>query len=119
MKYFRAVNKDDVTDVLYVSGNCDADTLEKVAERLKIAEYGYALVECSKNEFDTMTQEVNDYILNVGVSRSDCGPFESAHTEAEAIERAEQLCKEHPCVEVVCMPIDNEDINEIVWSRYI
>lgn len=119
MKYFKAVNKDGVTDVLYVSGNCDADTLEKVAERLKIAGYGYKLVECSKEEFDTMTPEVNDYIINVGVSRSECGPFESAHTEAEAIERARALCKEYPCVEVVYMPVNDEDINEIIWKKYL
>lgn len=118
MKYFRAVNQDDVTDVLYVSGNCDTDTLEKVAERLKIEEYGYKLVECSKEEFETMTQEENDYILNVGVNHEDCGPFESAHTEDEAIARAKELAKEYPCVEVVYMPIDNADINEIVFSIY-
>ena len=118
MKYFRAVNIDDVTDVLYVSGNCDTDTLEKVAERLKMAEYGYKLVECSKEEFETMTQEEYDYIINVGQTRDDLGPFVAAPTEYDAINKAKELSKDYKYVEVVYMPIDNEDINEIVWKKY-
>lgn len=67
-----------------------------------------------------MTQpEYNDYIINTGVSRADCGPSESAHTEAEAVARAKELCKEYPFVEVVYMPVDNDDINDIIWSNYI
>jgi hypothetical protein len=118
MKYFRAVNKDDVTDVLYVSGNRDADTIEQVMERLQLAEYGYKLVECTQEEFDTMTQDQNDYILNVGQDRYNLDPFASAHTEFEAIEKAKELRKTWKCVEVVYMPQDNIDINDIIWSDY-
>ena len=118
MKYFRAINQNDVTDVLYVSGNCDTDTLERVAERLKIKDYGYTLVECTKEEFETMTQEENDYILNVGQDRHNLDPYASAHTEYEAIELAKKLRETWNCVEVVYMPQDNIDINEIIWSDY-
>ena len=30
-----------------------------------------------------------------------------------------ELCKEYPCVEVVYMPVDDEDINEIIWKKYL
>ena len=117
MNYFRAVNQEDVTDVLYVSCDRDFDT-ERATEYFGLSIYGYKLVECSKEEFDTMTQEVNDYIINVGQTRDELNPFESAHTEPEAIERAKELNKEYKCVEVVYMPQDNIDVNKIVWFKY-
>lgn len=116
MKYFKAINHDDPEDVLYLSSSCDLDDSRVVAERTCINDYGYELVPCSKEEFDTMTQEVNDYILNVGQDRYNLNPYESAHTEKEAFDRAEELCKEYKCVEVVYMPCDNIDINEVIWS---
>ena len=103
---------------LDVSGNRDADTLEQVLERLQLAEYGYKLVECTKEEYDTMTQDVNDYILNVGQDRHHLDPYASARTEYEAIELAEKLRETWKCVEVVYMPCDNIDINDIIWSDY-
>lgn len=118
MKYFRAVNQEDVTDVLYLSSSCDLDDEQVVAERTRINSYGYTLVECSEEEFEAMTQEQNDYILNVGHDRSNINPFDSAHTEAEAIQKAELYCEDWKCVEVVYMPQDNDDINEIIWSYY-
>ena len=71
-----------------------------------------------QEEFEAMTQEVNDYIINVGQDRSNINPFDSAHTEGEAIQKAEQYCEDWKCVEVVYMPCDNEDVNEIIWSFY-
>ena len=65
-----------------------------------------------------MKPEYNDYIINTGVSRFDCGPYEAAATKDEAIARAKELCLEYPCVEVVYMPVDNDDINDIIWSNY-
>ncbi len=118
MKYFRAVNQEDVTDVLYMSSSRDLDDARMVEERTRIANYGYKLVECSEEEFEAMTQEQNDYILNVGQDRSNINPFDSAHTEAEAIQKAELYCEDWKCVEVVYMPCDNEDVNEIIWSYY-
>lgn len=118
MKYFKAINHDDPEDVLYLSSSCDLDDGRVVAERTRINDYGYDLVECSKEEFDTMTQDENEYIINVGQTRFNMEPLESAHTEKEAFDRAEALRKEHKCVEVVYMPNDNIDINEVIWSWY-
>ena len=118
MKYFRAVNQEDVTNVLYVSGNREADTVEQVMERLQLGGYGYTLVECTKEEFETMTQDQNDYILNVGQDRDNLNPFDSARTEYEAIKKAEQYKEDWKFVEVVYMPQNNIDINDIIWSDY-
>ena len=117
MKYFRAVNMDDVTDELYVSCNRNFDA-KKAAEHLGLAEAGYLLVECSAEEFEAMTQEENDFIINVGQEKGNLEPFDSAHTEAEGIEKAKKYLEDWKCVEVVYMPVDNEDVNEIVWKKY-
>ena len=61
---------------------------------------------------------MNDYIINVGHTVDNLMPTESARTEQEAIEMAKELNKEYKCVEVVYMPVDNDDINDIVWSSY-
>ena len=117
MKYFRAVNIDDVTDELYVSCNRDFEA-KTAAEHLGLAADGYLLVECTQEEFEAMTQEENDFIINVGQEKGNLNPFDSAHTEDEAIQKAEKYCEDWKCVEVVYMPCDNDDINEIVWSYY-
>ena len=44
MKYFRAVNRDDVTDVLYLSSNLDLDAKRFLEEKTRIGNYGYELV---------------------------------------------------------------------------
>ena len=116
MKYFRVVNPDDVTDEFYVSCSRDDFSLERAKEHLGLQ--GYWLTECSEEEFEAMTQDVNDFIINVGQDRSNINPFDSAHTEEEAIQKAEKYCEDWKCVEVVYMPCDNDDINEIVWSYY-
>ena len=67
MKYFRVVNPEDVTDEFYVSCDRDDFDLDLVKEHLGLQMYWMA--ECSKEEFETMTQEENDYILNVGQKR--------------------------------------------------
>ena len=118
LKYFRAVNQNDVTDVLYVSGTASGDTSEEVAQRLNLDKYGYVLVECTKEEFETMTQEVNDFIINVGQTKDNLNPFSSAHTEEEAVLLAKKYCEDWKCVEVVYMPCDNVDVNEIIYCRY-
>ena len=61
---------------------------------------------------------MNDFIINVGQTADNLQPAESGRTEAETIERAKELNKEYKCVEVVYMPVDNDDINDIVWSSY-
>jgi hypothetical protein len=112
MKYFKAVNIDDVTEETYISCNCDVN-IESTEKLL-----GLKLVEVSQEEFETMTQEDNDYIINVGQTRDNLRPFDSAHTEDEAIKKAEQYTEDWKCVEVVYMPVDDDDINEIICGFY-
>ena len=116
MKYYRAVNKDDVTDEFYVTCDRDDYDIEVVKEQLGL--WNCYVVECSKEEYDTMTDDTNDYIINVGQTRDDLRPFKSASTESEGIEMAKELLKNWKCVEVVYMPCDNIDINDIIWSDY-
>ena len=118
MKYYRAIDKYDTTKVLYITVNDTLETYEDLPEQVVLEESGYLLTECSKDEFDRMACEINDYIINVGHDKSDLGPYESAHTGAEAIARATELCLEFDCVEVVYMPDADDDINEIIWSHY-
>jgi hypothetical protein len=115
MKYYRAVNKDDVTDEFYVS--CDRDfEAERAKEHLGL--WQYWLTECSKEEFETMTDDTNDYILNVGQTQDELTPYASAATPAEAEKKALELRKTWKCVEIVYMPVDDDDINEIIWAEY-
>ena len=65
-----------------------------------------------------MTDDTNDYILNVGQTQDELTPFASAFTKEAAIELAKEAGQYWKCVEVVYMPVDNDDINEIVWSQY-
>lgn len=114
MKYFRAINEEDVTDVIYVSGSAGFERTfaEEYAEA-----FGYVLQECSKEEFETMTGGA-DYIISLGQDRDNINPFDSAPSKTEAIQKAKQYTKDWNFVEVVYMPQDNSDINEIIWSYY-
>ena len=116
MKYYRAVNKDDVTDEFYVTCDRDDYDIEVVKEQLGL--WNCYVVECSKEEYETMTDDTNDYILNVGQTQDELTPFASAFTKEAAIELAKEAGQYWKCVEVVYMPVDNDDINEIVWSQY-
>ena len=118
MKHYRAINKEDTTKVLYITVNETITTFEDLPEHVVLEDSGYILSECSQNEIDRMTSNINDYIINVGQDKQDLGPFESAHTREEAIARAEKLSTEYPMVEIVYMPVDEYDINEIIWSKY-
>ena len=117
MKYFRAVNKEDVCDVLYLSSNLDLNAKRFLEEKTRIGDYGYELQECSQEEFETMTQEENDYIINVGHEEDNLTPFASAHTYEEGAEKCEKYLEDWEFVELVYMPQDNEDINTIVWFK--
>lgn len=61
---------------------------------------------------------MNDFIINVGQTREELRPFESAANVRDAFERAEELTAEYKCIEVVYMPEDDDDINEVVWTWY-
>ena len=118
MKHYRAIDKNDTTKVLYITVNDTLETFEDLPEHVVLEESGYILSECSKEELDRMSQDVYDYIINVGQDRSDLGPFDAAHSRGGAIATAEELSKTYPMVEVVYMPTDDDDINEIIWSKY-
>ena len=58
----------------------------------------------------------NDFIINVGPAENTVEPYESAHSEAEAISRAKELLLDgHGYTEVVYMPTDDFDVAEVVW----
>ena len=118
MKHYRAINKEDTTKVLYITVNETITTFEDLPEHVVLEESGYILSECSQNEIDRMTADVCDYIINVGQDKSDLGPYESASTREKAIAMAENFSKIYPMVEVVYMPEEEDDINEIIWSKY-
>lgn len=61
---------------------------------------------------------MNDFIINVGQTSDNLQPAESARTEQEANKRAEELTQDYKYVEVVYMPVDDIDTNEIVWSNH-
>ena len=101
MKYFRAVSKTDIMDEFYVS--CNKDVAGDYAVEL-LGLDGYNLFECSKNEFDAMTQEENDYILYVGHSENDVTPFDSAPSYEEGICLGRKYLEDWEYVELVYMP---------------
>ena len=118
MKYYRAIDKYNTTKVLYITVNDTLETFEDIPERIVLEESGYILSECSKIEFNRMFGNLSDYIINVGHNRENLGPYEAASTRELAINRAKELCFEFDCVEVVYMPNNDDDINEIIWSHY-
>ena len=115
MKYFRVVNPDDVTEEFYVS--CSQDCTPEEAKKI-LCLSSYWMTECSKEEFETMTQDVNDYIINVGHEKDNLSPFASAHDWDEGMEKAKELLSTWEYVELVFMPQDNVDINEVVWKNF-
>ena len=115
MKYFKAVNKNDVTDEFYVS--CDRDfTLERTQEFLGL--WQYDLKEVGEQEFETMTQEDNDYIINVGDSEDNTTPIDSAPDYETGVKQCEAYLEDWKYVELVYMPCDDDDTNTIVWFKH-
>lgn len=118
MKYFKAINKEDPEDILYLSSNIDLDEARTVEEILRIGNYGYDLVPCSEAEFETMTQEENDYIIYVGNTADDLTPIDSASTYEEGVKKGETyLDEDWKYAELVYMPCDEDDTNVIVWFK--
>ena len=98
MKYFRVVNPEDVTDEFYVSCDRDDFPLDLVKEHLGLQMY--CMTECSKEEYETMTQEENDCILDVGHQRGELTLYASAPTPEEAVNAlALDLRKIWECIE--------------------
>lgn len=63
------------------------------------------------------SQEVNDYIINVGHDEDNLTPFDSAHTYEEGIEKCEKHFEDWEFIELVYMPQENDDINVVVWFK--
>jgi hypothetical protein len=115
VRYFKAVNKDDVTDEFYVSCDRDNFPVDVVQEHLGL--FQYVLTEVGEQEFETMTQEENDYIINVGHEEDNLTPIDSAHTYEEGTEKCDKYLEDWEFVELVYMPQDDDDINTIVWFK--
>lgn len=60
----------------------------------------------------------NPYVIFVGHAADNLQPFESAPDEKTAIKRALELKDAFPCTEVVYMPEENLDVNELVYFKY-
>lgn len=63
-----------------------------------------------------------DYIVNAGPTRDDLRPACAYKTKEDAIAGAQRLAAEKipglKYTEVVYMPEDNDDINEVVWTNW-
>ena len=59
-----------------------------------------------------------DYIINAGMSTDNLSPILASLTEEEGIKDAKRLQKFYNYTEVVYMPEDDEDINEVVWRSW-
>jgi hypothetical protein len=115
MRYFKAVNKDDVTDEFYVSCNLDSFSPEYIQEKLGLL--NCTLIEVGEQEFETMTQEENDYIINVGDSKDNLTPIDSAPDYESGVKKGEAYLEDWKYVELVYMPIDDDDTNTVVWFK--
>ena len=58
----------------------------------------------------------NPYVIFVGYRADNLQPFSAAPTQEDAIQRAIALKDTFQCVEVVFMPEDDLDTNDLVYS---
>lgn len=56
-----------------------------------------------------------NFVVNIGETWEDLQPLDSAFTKEEGIEKAKAT--KAKCQEVVYSPVDNIDIDEIVWRN--
>lgn len=115
MRYFKAVNKDDVTDEFYVSCNLDSFSPEYIQEKLGLL--NCTLIEVGEQEFETMTQEENDYIINVGDSKDNLTPIDSAPDYESGVKKGEAYLEDWKYAELVYMPINDDGTNTVVWFK--
>jgi hypothetical protein len=63
-----------------------------------------------------------DYIVNAGPTKDNLRPACAYKTKEDAIAGAQRLAAEKipglRCTEVVYMPEDNDDINDVVWANF-
>ena len=69
-----------------------------------------------------MKTEKFDYIVNAGPTKDNLRPCCAYKSKEDAIQGAKNLeaekIKKLSCIEVVYMPEDDDDINEVVWSNF-
>ena len=62
-----------------------------------------------------------DYLLFAGSTKNDLYPYCAYKTAEDAIEAAKRLqaekIKAMKCIEVVLMPEDDDDTNEVIWTN--
>ena len=64
-------------------------------------------------------EKTYDYIINTGDYDDELDPYHTAYsTKEEAIREAQRLLTDYNFTEVVYMPEDDEDINEVVWRSW-
>ena len=63
-------------------------------------------------------KESYPYIINVGMKKDDLQPYLAATSEEEAIKYAKQALMFYRYTEVVYMPEDDIDTNEVVWRSW-
>ena len=65
--------------------------------------------------------EKYDYLLFAGATKAELYPTCTYKTEEDAVAAAKRLesekIKSMKCIEVVLMPEDDDDINEVVWTN--
>lgn len=59
-----------------------------------------------------------DYIINVGMKKDDLQPYLAAPSKEEGIKYAKQALMFYRYTEVVYMPEDDIDTNEVVWKSW-
>ena len=59
-----------------------------------------------------------DYMINVGMEKDNLQPYLASPTKEEGIKDARRVLKFYNYTEVVYMPEDDEDINEVVWRSW-
>lgn len=68
-----------------------------------------------------MKTEKFDYLLFSGPAKDELSPICAYKDKKEAIEAARRLegakVRGLKCIEVVYMPEDNDDINEVIWTN--
>jgi hypothetical protein len=63
-------------------------------------------------------KESYSYIINAGLEKDNLQPYLASPTKETGIKVAEQALKFYTYTEVVYMPEDDVDINEVVWRSW-
>ena len=59
-----------------------------------------------------------DYMINVGIEKDNLQPYLASPTKEEGIKDARRVLKFYNYTEVVYMPEDDPDTNDVVWRSW-